>query len=212
MTIGRDEADIIGRTPEQLYAPESAAVLRADMLAALAAPDTSTLREYKLPGAGGELRVWDARYLPLATREGAAPDQLLMVAADVTEQRAAEAAKLEAVIAQRELLVREVHHRIKNNLQGVAGLLQQIAQRRPEVASVIGEAIGQVQAIAQVYGLQVGVSGPLRAKSVVEAIVRFGVRACTVGQSRSTSRAARRIAGRCPRPNRSRSRCRSTNC
>ena len=171
MTIGRDEADIIGRTPEQLYAPESAAVLRADMLAALAAPDTSTLREYKLPGAGGELRVWEARYLPLATREGAAPDQLLMVAADVTEQRAAEAAKLEAVIAQRELLVREVHHRIKNNLQGVAGLLQQIAQRRPEVASVIGEAIGQVQAIAQVYGLQVGVSGPLRAKSVVEAIV-----------------------------------------
>jgi CheY-like chemotaxis protein len=30
--------------------------------------------------------------------------------------------------------VREVHHRIKNNLQGVAGLLQQNAERHPEVA------------------------------------------------------------------------------
>ena len=64
-----------------------------------------------------------------------------------------------------------MHHRIKNNLQGVAGLLQQIAARRPEVAGVIGEAVSQVQAIAQVYGLQVGSAGPLRVKSVVEAIV-----------------------------------------
>jgi two-component sensor histidine kinase len=52
----------------------------------------------------------------------------------------------------------------------VAGLLQQIAQRKPEVASAIHEVVGQVQAIAQVYGLQVGSSGPLRIKSVLEAI------------------------------------------
>jgi two-component sensor histidine kinase len=70
------------------------------------------------------------------------------------------------------MLVKEVHHRIKNNLQGVAGLMQQIAQRRPEVAPVIAEAIGQVQAIAQVYGLQVGAAGPLRIKSVLEAITQ----------------------------------------
>jgi two-component sensor histidine kinase len=66
--------------------------------------------------------------------------------------------------------VREVHHRIKNNLQGVAGLLQQIAQRKPEVAGPISEVVGQVQAIAQVYGLQVGESGPLELVSVVRAI------------------------------------------
>jgi two-component sensor histidine kinase len=68
------------------------------------------------------------------------------------------------------MLVREVHHRIKNNLQGVAGLMQQIARARPEVAGVIAEVVGQVQAIAQVYGLQVGSGGPLRVASVVEAI------------------------------------------
>src|SRR5204863_3101798 len=117
----------------------------------------------------GDTRVWDARYLPLAS-PGQPPDQLLLVATDVTEQRAAQEARFEAAIAQREMLVKEVHHRIKNNLQGVAGLLQQIAARKPEVAPAISEVVGQVQAIAQVYGLQVGVSGPLRLKGVVEAI------------------------------------------
>jgi two-component sensor histidine kinase len=52
----------------------------------------------------------------------------------------------------------------------VAGLLQQIGVRRPDVAGLMSEVVGQVQAIAQVYGLQVGVTGPLRSVSVVEAI------------------------------------------
>jgi len=94
------------------------------------------------------------------------------VASDVTEQRAAEQARLEAAITQRELLVKEVHHRIKNNLQGVAGLLQQIAARKPEVAGAISEVVGQVQAIAQVYGLQVGAGGPLKLKAVLDAIAQ----------------------------------------
>jgi two-component sensor histidine kinase len=68
------------------------------------------------------------------------------------------------------MLVKEVHHRIKNNLQGVAGLLQQTALRRPEVATLISEVVGQVQAIAQVHGLQVGVTGPLRIRPLLEAV------------------------------------------
>ena len=92
------------------------------------------------------------------------------MASDVTEQRAADEARLQSAIAQRERLVKEVHHRIKNNLQGVAGLLQQTARRQPEVASVLSEAVSQVQAIAQVYGLQLGDGGLLGLVSVVEAI------------------------------------------
>ncbi len=121
-----------------------------------------------------EQRMWDMRIVSLQTAQrgpgqtGGA--QLLLVASDVTEQRAAEQARFDAAVSQREMLVKEVHHRIKNNLQGVAGLLQQTAARRPEVAALISEAVGQVQAIAQVHGLQVGVSGPLRILPLVEAI------------------------------------------
>ncbi|HRI18769.1 MAG TPA: PAS domain S-box protein, partial [Burkholderiaceae bacterium] len=159
---------LIGRTPEQIFAPAEAAQRRADMERSLATRELLQ-REYRVQD-GGRTVVWDARYLPLAATPGQPPDQLLLVATDVTEQRAAQEARFEAAIAQREMLVKEVHHRIKNNLQGVAGLLQQIAQRKPEVAGVMSEVIGQVQAIAQVYGLQVGATGPLRVKSVVEAI------------------------------------------
>ncbi len=116
-------------------------------------------------------RLWDTRTVPLPAADGG-PDERLLVASDVTEQRAADQARLQAAIAQREVLVREVHHRIKNNLQGVAGLLQQYAARHAEVAVVLGEAVSQVQAIAQVYGLQVGASGPLRLARVVEAIAQ----------------------------------------
>jgi PAS domain S-box-containing protein len=159
---------LIGRTPEQMFPPEIAAQRRADMEAALSAG--TVIQSEVRKQFDGTTQVWDARYLPLASQPGQAPDQLLLVATEVTEQHAAQEARLAAAIAQREMLVKEVHHRIKNNLQGVAGLMQQIAQRRPEVAPVIAEVVGQVQAIAQVYGLQVGAVGPLRAKSVVEAI------------------------------------------
>lgn len=172
---GRSEAELMGATPEELFGSAHGAQIRQDMLDALLT-DAVTHKEYKL-GSGEHQRVWDARLLHLAptvdsaSGEPGAPEQLLFVASDVTEQRAAEEARLQAAISQRELLVREVHHRIKNNLQGVAGLLQQIAARRPEVAPVINEAVGQVQAIAQVYGLQVGSSGPLRVQRVIEAII-----------------------------------------
>lgn len=166
--IGLPVETLRGSTVEEIFAPRIATALRADMQAALASPEV-TQREYRLEGEDGQPVVLDARYLPLA-RPGEPPDQLLLVAADVSEQRAAQQARLEAALAQRDLLVREVHHRIKNNLQGVAGLLQQIAAGKPEVAAAIGEVVGQVQAIAQVYGLQVGAVGALRLQAVLEAI------------------------------------------
>jgi PAS domain S-box-containing protein len=175
---GRSEASLMGASPEDLFGAEQGEMIRRDMQAALRDGASNVLqREYRL-GSNEQLRVWDARFLRLAgTDDGSgsessgAPEQLLMVASDVTEHRVAEEARFQDAIAQRELLVREVHHRIKNNLQGVAGLLQQIATRRPEVAGVINEAVGQVHAIAQVYGLQVGSSGPLRIHRVMESII-----------------------------------------
>jgi len=160
-----------GRVPEELYPPELAGTIRTDMRQALAvAEGVTTTREYRVRAHSGE-QVWDAQFLPLRQADGRVA-QLLMVASNVTDQRAAQRAELQAAIAQREMLVQEVHHRIKNNLQGVAGLMQQIGLRRPEVQPVMAEVVGQVQAIAQVYGLQVGTGGPLNACSVVEAIAQ----------------------------------------
>ena len=162
-------ADMVGATLEDRCAPALVMALRA-WLEQAGEQSPQLQHEWRDPD-DAEARVWDCRLTPLD--EGAAPaTQWLLVASDVSEQRAAERARLQAAITQREVLVREVHHRIKNNLQGVAGLFQQTAVRHPEVAVVLTEAVAQVQAIAQVYGLQVGASGPLAVAGLVRAIAQ----------------------------------------
>ena len=170
---GRPMKEILGRLPPQWLPGPEGAKLSADLHRALATPGI-VQRELRRSAKGGEegdgvQLVWDIRIVSLRSAADA-PDQLLMVASDVTAQRAADEARLAAAIAQREMLIKEVHHRIKNNLQGVAGLLQQSASRHPEAAGAIAEAVSQVHAIAQVHGLQVGVTGPMRVRGVVEAI------------------------------------------
>ena len=181
--FGRPLAGLQGATLQACTGPALASTLRTWLEAAngvaggaatgAGATSQHEWREALEEHAGGEAtaRVWDCR---ITTLQGSADDeadtQLLLVASDVTEQRAAERARLQAAIAQREVLVREVHHRIKNNLQGVAGLLKQNAVQRPELAEILNEAVGQVQAIAQVYGLQVGASGPLVMADLLRAI------------------------------------------
>ncbi|MEI7447823.1 MAG: histidine kinase dimerization/phosphoacceptor domain -containing protein [Burkholderiales bacterium] len=97
-------------------------------------------------------------------------ERLFAVAEDITETLRLEQARLEDAIKQRDMLVREVHHRIKNNLQGVAGLLQQSASSRPELAGPLVEVVGRIQAIAQVHGLQVRDGESLVARRVIGAV------------------------------------------
>jgi len=73
---------------------------------------------------------------------------------DATHSQLQEQQRLLNEAAHRNLLVREVHHRIKNNLQGITGLLRQFAQQHPETADLIHQAIGQVQGISVIHGLQ----------------------------------------------------------
>lgn len=73
---------------------------------------------------------------------------------DASDNRRQEQQRLLNEAAHRNLLVREVHHRIKNNLQGITGLLRQFAQKHPETADTIHQAIGQVQGISVIHGLQ----------------------------------------------------------
>jgi PAS domain S-box-containing protein len=54
----------------------------------------------------------------------------------------------------RDILVKEVHHRIKNNLQGIIGVLRRHSEIHPEITKPINQAIGQVQSVAVIHGLQ----------------------------------------------------------
>jgi hypothetical protein len=114
----------------------------------------------------GSRRVVRLRFF--AARLGSS--ELYGLAEDVTEIRSLAQRRIDEAIEQRDTLVREVHHRIKNNLQGVAGLLKQSAARRPEIAPQLEEIVGQIQAIAQVHGLQVRERGDLSLARLARAV------------------------------------------
>jgi len=78
----------------------------------------------------------------------------LGIVQDITERMQMEASRLEHEATQRNTLVREVHHRIKNNLQGVVGLLRQHVARHPKVKNELEAAIARINSIAMVNGLQ----------------------------------------------------------
>ena len=77
---------------------------------------------------------------------------------DIRARKQIEEARLQAERRQREMLVREVHHRIKNNLQGVIGLLRNSLSDdmgiSKESERLIARAIAQIATIAIVHGLQ----------------------------------------------------------
>lgn len=52
------------------------------------------------------------------------------------------------------LLIREIHHRIKNNLQGIIGLLSTQGLKYPACCEAFDDSIRQVGAIAATYGIQ----------------------------------------------------------
>jgi len=94
--------------------------------------------------------VLSLRAVPLLRGSGAVPERVgaLVLVRDVTEVRRSERA-----LMTKEATIREIHHRVKNNLQTVSALLRLQARRTSsdEARSELHEAGRRIAAIAGVY-------------------------------------------------------------
>lgn len=108
--------------------------------------------EYRIVRPDGTIRWIHSSAIPFPDESGQVR-RIFGVAEDITERRLAEAQRMARDAGLRAALVQEVHHRIKNNLQGVITFIQQLASRHPENASLVDAVIARLNAIASVHGL-----------------------------------------------------------
>ncbi|MBI3773025.1 MAG: PAS domain S-box protein [Gammaproteobacteria bacterium] len=129
----------------------------------LAAPESRELVQAKInDGFQGVYEAVGQRkngsIFPIEVRVNLTPYQKrtmqVVVMRDLTDHKQREAQRLAAAEAHRVTLIREVHHRIKNTLQGVAGLLRQKIQSHAATREPLEEAVAQLCSVAVVMGLE----------------------------------------------------------
>ncbi|ANC91676.1 histidine kinase [Azospirillum humicireducens] len=108
------------------------------------------------------------------SRQAADAQEALRSANEALESRIAERTRhLDQALADKEVLVRDIHHRVKNNLQVILSLLELQAQRSPELEAPFSEALSRINTMGliheQIYR-STGVSS-VRIDDFIEALV-----------------------------------------
>jgi PAS domain S-box-containing protein len=80
------------------------------------------------------------------------PISICLLVTDITEQKLA-AKKIRASLLEKETMLKEIHHRVRNNLQVIAGLLQLQAKasKHPELIEHFQESQNRIHAMAMVH-------------------------------------------------------------
>jgi two-component sensor histidine kinase len=158
-------------------AGQSLAAVTEALAAPGPAPAPSTVARGLIP-AGADIESNDAvvqlRALPL--RPGGDHIGALVLVHDVTELR-----RQERALVGKDATIREIHHRVKNNLQTVAALLRLQARRlaAPEARTALEESVRRVSSIAVVHetlsgGLDESVRFDEIADQVLAMVVEVG--------------------------------------
>jgi PAS domain S-box-containing protein len=152
---------LFGYTVEELGRMTVASLVHPDYLVqtdenirkVLAGELTSFSAEMRYVRKNGEV-FWVHSVAVDFTAPGSGTRKIMAMVEDITERMEQEETRLRKVKEQRDVLVREVHHRIKNNLQGVAGLLHQHALDHPEMNEITQKSIRRIYSIAIIHGMQ----------------------------------------------------------
>jgi len=99
----------------------------------------------------GSFRIWEFSAIGLGRRSGGQRIAMSM-AADVTDRRRAED-RVRDLLSEKELILQEVHHRIKNNMATIAGLLtlQTESATDPLTVSSLSAASGRIRSMMLLY-------------------------------------------------------------
>jgi PAS domain S-box-containing protein len=148
--LGLAEQDMIGHTDYDFLPFEDADTL---MNIKKRVMDTGTAVQIELPllTTSGEMNFFAGSYVPKRNSAGEI-DGLIGYFTNVTETKRANE-KIVAALREKEVLIREIHHRVKNNLQIIYGLLYMTTRRTedPETAGILTDMMMKIKTMAQIH-------------------------------------------------------------
>jgi two-component system, chemotaxis family, CheB/CheR fusion protein len=147
--LGWQEAEIVGKSAAVVFTPED--VARGE--------DQKELDKARMEGRAEDerwhMRKDGSRFFAsgvLTRAEDGAGLVFTKIMQDITSRKEQER-RLQQSVEEKSLLLREIHHRVKNNLQVIVSLLSLQASHTedPRVLAAFDETKGRVRAIAQIH-------------------------------------------------------------
>ncbi|MFA4824988.1 MAG: PAS domain S-box protein [Methanoregula sp.] len=148
--LGLTVQEMIGKTDYEVLSKEDADVL-TKIKKHVVESGTAVHQEIPLVNARGEKNYFAGSYVPKRNAAGEI-DGLIGYFRNVTESKLANE-KITAALAEKEILIREIHHRVKNNLQIISSLLYMTRTRTqdPAVNSILTDMMMKIKTMAQIH-------------------------------------------------------------
>jgi len=142
--------EVLGKNPSLLQGPETDREVINELVEKLSKGERFEGETFNYKKDGTKYRVrWSVD--PIRNEEGEIT-HFVSVQSDITEDWERRQ-RLKEIIQERETLVKETHHRIKNNLATITGLLelQIMKSNSEEVRDVLSESMNRVKSIASIH-------------------------------------------------------------
>jgi PAS domain S-box-containing protein len=148
--LGLTEAEMIGHTDNDILSPDDAHNLTQIKRRVLDS-GTAVFMEIPLLSARGERNYFAGSYVPKRNAAGEI-EGIIGYFRNVTETKQANE-KVVAALAEKEILIREIHHRVKNNLQIISGLLDMTRLRSTDLATtgILTDMMMKIKTMAQIH-------------------------------------------------------------
>jgi PAS domain S-box-containing protein len=148
--LGLTEAGMLGKTDQEILPSQEAEALTEVKRRVLKSGEQAHL-ELPVTNIRGELEYFDGSYIPRFDASGRA-DGLIGYFRNVTKEHAS-GVRIDKLVAEKELLVREMRHRVLNNLATLAGYLslQITGHESEEAGSILKSAISQTKGMQLLF-------------------------------------------------------------